>query len=276
MISLYMGTIHTSPIRFSIAVELRFVGIQTHWIAREQGGKRYLVPLVNQRLGRKNAGIADPDEIRNRFFKMKNDEQSALDFLNGVGVWSAEEDPYITPWSDGTLRKGGVEVGVKDSLLVGAFGHRYFRGRATEIRLEGLCHERDRWRSLMRGNTAKLRKLFWPLSGDSVEEKYIFAANTQFGNTLPVHLEWQPKSDCPRAVIQPMTGEELLIALAWIDLVTEAEFKVCAKCGTEYTRGGRKFCTLQCEHANTMHTYRLKLKRKAEKHLRLPRVPGRA
>ena len=51
-----------------------------------------------------------------------------------------------------------------------------------------------------------------------------------------------------------------------IDLVTGAECKVCQKCGIEYSIGGRKFCSWQCEHANTMRNYRKRIK-VAEKRL---------
>jgi hypothetical protein len=260
----YKKPIHDPP-RFSIAVELRFLGIQTRWVTREEDGKRYLVPLVNQMLERRNERIADPDDIRRRFFKMKNDEKSAVEFLNSVGVWSVEEG-NITVWSDGTLRNGRVVVGEKGSYLVGAFGHRFIQsGRALPWDLESLCRQRDRWRSTMHNNSVKLRKLFRPLLGGSLEEAYIFATNAKFGNTLPVHLEWQGKH--ARAVIQPITCEELLKALAWRDLVTAAKVKVCqnVNCAIEYTKGGSKFCTKECEHANTTRTYRTRLKERAAK-----------
>jgi hypothetical protein len=88
---------------------------------------------------------------------------------------------------------------------------------------------------------------------------------SDFANKLPVHMEWRGRH--PHAVIQPITGRELLIALAWIDLVTGAECKVCnnSNCGIEYTRGGRKFCSWQCEHANTMRTYRINLEEKKKR-----------
>jgi len=259
-----METIHTKHIHFPIAVELRFLGIPTRWVPREEriSGEREMVPMVSQHIGRRFARIGDPDEIRKRFFKLKHDEDSALSFLNEVGVWSAVEDHHLTAWTDGTLRSGNVSVGINEMLLLGAFGYRYFAGRALPVTVERLWTEKEHWRGLLR-NPAKLRAEFRPplLSG----ELDMFAINSRFGNTLQVHLECKNKH--PRAIIQPITGRELLIALAWIDLVTGAEFKICQKCGIEYTRGGRKFCSWHCEHANTMRTYRINRKKK-EKHLR--------
>jgi hypothetical protein len=238
-------------------------------------GEPHLVPMVNQHIERRLAHIEDAEEIRKQFFRMKLDETSALNFLNGVGVWSAIEDHQVTTRSDGTLRSGNASVGIKEMLLMGAFGHRYFAGRALPVTVEELGREQNYWRSLKR-SPAKLRTAFGPSpSGDSAPHiKDTFAINSRFGNTLQVHLEWKGKH--PRAIIQPITGRELLIALAWIDLVTDADCKVCHnhKCGIEYTRGGRKFCTWQCEHANTTRTYRINrgkreaAKRKARKSLR--------
>jgi hypothetical protein len=255
---------------FSLPIELRFLGIPTRWVPRNEGRRRYLVPLVSQRLERKNERIADPEDVRKRFFKMNNNEESALDFLNSVGVWSAEESRDIAVWSDGTLRAGAgnVVVGEKSSYLTGAFGHRFIQsGRALPWDVDSLCRERDKWRGTMRSEqgkrtkSAKLRRIFEPLPGNTVEEQYIFALGSKFKNTLPVHLEWQHGHAI--AVIQPITGDELMKALAWIDVVTDAECKVCQniKCETEYTHGRTKFCSLECERANTKRAYRHRIKR---------------
>lgn len=259
--------IHT---HFSLPIELRFLGIPTRWVPRDEDGRRYLVPLVSQRLERKNERIADPEDVRKRFFKMKNNEESALDFLNSVGVWSAEESHDIAVWSDGTLRvgSGNVVVGEKGSYLTGAFGHRFIQtGRALPWDVDSLCRERDKWRGIMpseqgkRTKSAKLRKIFEPPPGNTVEEQYVFALGSRLKNTLSAHLEWRERHAV--AVIQPVTGEELMKALAWIDLVTGVEAKVCQnqKCGIEYTRGGTYFCSLECERANTKREYRNRIKR---------------
>jgi hypothetical protein len=245
-----METIHTKHIHFPVAIELRCLGIPTSWTVREEkiSGERVLFPSVSQNVERRLARIDTPDEIRTQFLKLKLDETSALEFLNGVGVWSAVEN-----------MDGGT--GLEETYMIGAFGHRHLIGRALPVELGWLWRQQERWRGLLR-NKAKLRAEFGvPPSRDSRPiDKDVFALNARFGNTLPVHLEWLGKH--PRAIVQPITGEEILIALAWLDVVTGAEFKVCQKCGVAYTRGGRQYCTLQCQRAHTMRTYRINLKKK--------------
>lgn len=244
---LCMATTHTKHIQFQIGVELRFMGIPTRWTVRhdEMHDEQVLFPSVNQRIGRGLAPIRDPWEIRNQFLKMKPDEKSAVDFLNQVGVWDADADPLAV--------RG-------ERLIAGAFGHRYFMGYARPTTVEELCQEQKRW-SALRQSLAKLRAEFGPPPSSGTArpvDQYAFALQSHFQNTLSVHLELKGKY--PRAVIQPITGRELLTALAWLDIVRDAKVKVCANrnCGIEYTVGGRKFCEPKCEHANTTRTYRKK------------------
>jgi hypothetical protein len=240
-------------------VELRFLEIPTRWTVRvdKRSGERCLVPAVNQHPERRFARVAEPEEIRKQFFRLKFDEQSALDFLNGVGVWSAIDDPNQHEGPNGCLLSGNASVGLREMVLLGSFGHRWFNGRASIETVESLKQEQVHWRNLLRNRT-KLKAAFGPgPSADSRPyDKDRFALESKFGNTLEVHLEWRGK--VPYFVIQPVTGRELLIALAWMDLVTGAQCKVCQnpKCGIEYSLGGRKFCSWQCEHANTMRNYR--------------------
>jgi hypothetical protein len=199
---------------------------------------------------------------------MKIDEKSALDFLNGVGVWSAIGDAALVDGPNGCLLSGNVTVGFREMRLSGAFGHRWLEGMASIETIESLGREREHWRELKR-NRRKLRASFapGPARNGAPYLKDRFAIESQFGNTLQVHLEWQGKH--PRAIIQPVTGRELLIALAWIDLVTDAPVKVCHKCGEPYSYGGSKFCTRLCEHANTVRTWRRK--KKAEEAAKKPK-----
>jgi len=183
---------------------------------------------------------------------------SAIRAINAYVHW-ANAGP------NGSLLSGNESVGVREMLLYGSFGHRWFNGRAEVETVESLRQEQEHWRGLLRNRT-RLRGAFGPgPSGDSRPyDKDRFALESKFGNTLEVHMEWRGR--VPYAVIQPVTGRELLVALAWIDLVTGAECKVCQKCGIEYSIGGRKFCSWQCEHANTMRNYRKRIK-VAEKRL---------
>jgi hypothetical protein len=240
-----MPTIDINHIHFQIGIELRFLGIPTRWMVRhdEMHDEQVLFPKVNQRIGRGLASIRDPWDIRNQFLKMKPDDKSALEFLNQVGVWEADEDPLAV--------RG-------ERLIAGPFGHRYFMGYARPITTEELSRQRDRWQSLMSSPT-KLRAEFGPPPAGKVPaDQDAFALQSYFQNTLSVHLELKGKY--PRAVIQPITGVELLRALAWLDVVRGAKFKVCANrnCAIEYTVGGRKFCEPKCEHASTIRRYRKK------------------
>ena len=256
-----MVKIHTKHTYINLPVELQFRGIPTTWTPGENSdNERVLFPAVSQKSEMKLAPIADPEDIRKQFFKIDElDENSALDFLNGVGVWQGVEDPR--DWQ----RTNNPRI--RAMRIQGAFGHRYFRGRAVVATVESLRDDQKHWRELLRNRT-KLRAAFSsPPVNVSQGAKEWSAMMSTYGNTLPVHLEWRDKH--PHAVIQPITGRELLTALAWIDLVTGAECKVCQNpnCGIEYSQGGRKFCSWQCEHANTMRTYRMNLKEK-EKSLR--------
>jgi len=164
------------------------------------------------------------------------------------------EHPPIIGAADSAATLNGMR-------LLGGFGHRYLNHWASIEGVDELRQEQKHWRELCR-NRRKLREIFGPgPSGDDVPgHKEFFAVESQFGNTLPVHLEWHGKH--ARAIIQPLTGREILIALAWVDLVSGAECKVCQNrnCGIEYTYGGRKFCSPQCEHANTVRTWRINKK----------------
>jgi hypothetical protein len=250
-----MAKITTKHTQFTMPIELQFLAIPTTWSPRNnKDGERILFPSVSQHAERRLARIDDPEEIRKQFFKMTFEEDSACDFLNGVGVWSAIEDERAID-----------RPGVREMLLRGAFGYRWLSGRAIVATLESLSDEQKYWRELCR-NRAKLRAAFGPPppTNSASGLKDWFALESQFGNTLQVHLEWRGRH--PHAIIQPVTARELLTALAWIDLVTGAECKVCQNpnCGVEYTRGGRKYCSWQCEHANSVRAWRIR-KREAEK-----------
>lgn len=231
---------------FSLPIELQFRAIHTTWTPGETSdGQRALFPAVSQNGKRRLAKVRDPKEIRNQFFKMGDDEDSALEFLDSVGVWLAVSDMRETDEA--------VSPRVRAARFRGTFGHRYFKGKAQVVSVEYLAGTRNYWRELCRDHE-KLRAAFGPgpANGDWF---------TLESNTLPVHLEW--RDNHPHAVIQPITGMELLTALAWIDLVDGAVVKTCQNpnCGIEYTGGGSRFCDALCERANTKREYRHRIKR---------------
>jgi hypothetical protein len=251
-----MKTVTKKRIQINVPIEVQFRAVPTRWAVREElsSGERVFIPEVNQHVERKMFRANDPEEIRKKFFKMEINEQSAAEFLNEVGVWAA------------TIKKPAINNPkiLKGMRLFGAFGHRLLDGWATPETVDSLRQEQKFWRELRR-HRAKLRAYFAPLSDESATPHggFMFALERAFGNTLPIHLEWQGRH--PRAAIQPVTGREALAALAWVDLVSGAECKICQNlnCGIEYTYGGSKFCSVQCERANTMRTYRMSLKEKA-------------
>ena len=140
---------------------------------------------------------------------------------------------------------------VRAARFQGKFGHRYFKGKAQVVSVEYLVGARYYWRELCRDHE-KLRAEFGP--GPNQGDWF-----TLTSNTLPVHLEW--RDNHPHAVIQPITGMELLTALAWMDVISERECKTCQNCGHDYTGEGSKFCDALCERANTKRAYRRRIKR---------------
>jgi hypothetical protein len=138
------------------------------------------------------------------------------------------------------------------------------------LTIEQLWNEQERWDEMLKQkNRAKLRAVFGPPpKEDAIPHDHMtFAWNTHFANTLPMHLEWKQE---PHAVIQPITGRELLIATAWVDLVSGSEVQVCQNCGTPFTSDRKRmFCpprtgevTSPCAHAVAQRAY---YKREAEK-----------
>jgi hypothetical protein len=216
--------------------------------------------MVNQHVDRRLASVPDPEGIRRRFFRMSMDENSVQEFLNEVGVWSTAEGQHTTD-ENGRLMRDDIPVGVPEMLLQGAFGHRWVWGRALPETVESMRAEQRHWRELMHSR-AKLRKALAaaPPGNAMPTRKAAFALEAHFGNTLPVHLE--RRAEHTHAVVQPITGRELLIALAWLDLLDGAPCKVCQNCGVDYTRGGSKYCDSKCENARRQRKYRAGVKAK--------------
>ena len=247
--------------RIPISLELRFLRIPTTWTRhkgvfhdeRGEHTEHFFAPEVRQDVERRFVVEDDPWKLRNEFLRMKHTEEAALQFLAHVGVWNAVsgQEPQ------NNLPKTG---------LSGAFGFRLFNGSARPLTLEELWDEQERWDTLLK-NPAKLRAEFAPPpSADAIPHDHIsFAFDTHFRNTLPIHLEWKRT---PQAVVQPITGRELMIATAWADLISGSAFRVCQNCGIPFTsKHKRAFCPSDgwgpsaCAHAVAQRMYR---KRKSE------------
>ena len=234
--------------RIPIAIEVRFLRVPIRWTLRKEtlSGAWMLVPEISQDMERKLTPIGNPWELRNQFFRMKHDEKAAFEFLNQVGVWRAHADPHVSA-SAGRM------------LLSGAFGHRLFFGRALPLTLEELWSHQNHWANLLR-TPSQLRAEFGCVPADDAPpfEKADFSLKANLNNTLPIHMEWGRGS--PHAVIQPITGWELLIATTQVDLVTGAPFQVCQRkdCGISFSGRRRKYCQWYCGHIESVRAHREK------------------
>jgi hypothetical protein len=237
--------------RIPMAIELRFLRVPTRWTMRKDNvsGAWMLVPEINQDLERRLTTIEDAWELRNQFFRMKHDENAAFKFLNQIGVWRAHADCHV-PASTGSM------------LLSGAFGHRLFFGRALPVTLEELWAQQDHWSKLLR-RPSLLRAEFGRVPADDAPpfEKVDFSLRVNLTNTLPLHMEWARGS--PHAVIQPITGWELLIATTQFDIVTGAPFQVCQRkdCAISFSGRRRKYCRWYCGHIESVRSHRQKVRK---------------
>jgi hypothetical protein len=239
-----------------ISLELRFLRIPATWSRRQDKmyGDFALVPEAKQGPAKR---IADPWALRNDFLRMEHSEAAALNFLERIGVWGV---------GDCANYEGATSI-------QGAFGYRYitYPQYPTPMTIEELWDEQERWKAMLR-NPARLRAEFSgrPSDGASSYDHFKFACDTQYKNTLLTHIEPKP---LPHAVIQPITGRELLIALAWVDLVGGSEVQVCQNCGIPFTSNRKRmFCpptqeyaiTSPCAHAAAQRAYRKRNSSKAK------------
>jgi hypothetical protein len=237
--------------RLPISIELRFQRIKTRWVRRDDHG--LLVPQTDQGFIHRLVTHDDPWELRNEFLAMKHTEEATLGFLNRVGVWSATEEKYMRSPRE------------QESRLDGAFGHRFLSGRALQLTLREFWATQQDWRKLlddMRGsqnNPVRLRRVLTARFGSllpngSGGDLVTFAMQSRYSNTLPLHLEWRDNQ--LHAIIQPITGHELMVATVWADVVTHAKFQVCENCGIPFTGRKRKFHDWNCGHLVSVRAWR--------------------
>lgn len=237
--------------RIPISIEVRCLRIPAKWVMREDRLREELnlVPVFDRdaegHVQGKIEKIAEPWELRDKFFRMKHEETAAIEFLNEVGVWSAVKDKRVPEWA----RAAGLE-------LSGAFGYQFFFGWAQPITFEQLWRHQEHWRTLLL-NPKNLRKEFGPAPPEDAApfEKVDFAMKADFQNSLSIHMEWQrkrpdSKEEIPSGVVQPITFRELLNATTHVDLLSRARFYVCQRpdCAIPFTGRKRKFCEWYCGH----------------------------
>jgi len=256
-----------------ISAELRFVRIPTQWTREKEelSGRYDLAPKVDQHPERKLRPILDdPRDLRTEFFKLPHNEDAALAFLNKIGVW---ETWKVTTISSGSSREGSTVTG---QALDGAFGYRHFRNLAVlPVEIKRLWREQRYWKYLLNNPTALRKQFFTPPRDEaSPADKEAFAIHTKFGNTLEIHLECK-KGQVPRAVIQPMTGRELLVATAWLDIVQQEKIQICQRtdCGLPFTGREQKYCSDSCGHLMAVRAFRERKRRAGARRGRKRKAP---
>jgi RNA polymerase-binding transcription factor DksA len=84
-------------------------------------------------------------------------------------------------------------------------------------------------------------------------------------NEFPMHIEWRRNGAF--AVVETITGLEMLVATTHLDLLRHADFKICARadCAIPFPRlSGHKriYCSIECAHVVAQRA--LRERKKAE------------
>ena len=95
-------------------------------------------------------------------------------------------------------------------------------------------------------------------------QKLFFALQTAKMNELPLHLEW--KRGGAFAVVETITGWEMLVATTHLDLLRHADFKNCARadCAIPFPRlsgHNQIYCGPECAHVVAQRELRKRKKR---------------
>jgi hypothetical protein len=249
--------------RIQLPVEVRFLRVPTDWsLKTDAQGRRVAVPTVSK-AEQCNLNQVDGYELRRKFLRM-NDEKTALQFLQEVGLWDFFED-----------RSAGK--GSHANELHGSIGSRLFCGRAPEVPLTELRETRDWWRRVLRNN-AEVRERFGEFPSNIFrfggreakggDAKFLFALQTKFLNHFELHIEWRKGKAF--AVIETATAEEMLNAVLHLDLLRGAKFRMCARgdCSIPFSFVGaykKKFCDWSCAHV-VAERKRRRRKNREEKH----------
>jgi CGNR zinc finger len=192
-------------------------------------------------------------KLRDRFLRLKLDaahEEDVLTFLNDVGVWHAVEDNEVSQASAGKM------------LLSGAFGSRFFNGRAVPLHLSDLQSEQAHWRELLSSPRALKAEFGSAPKPDATPAKHLaYAVKSHFFNQLPVGIQW--RAGLPHGLTETITGREMMTATVQLDLLRGGKFQVCQRpdCGIPFaTSSGhpRKYCSWYCGHLESVRRGRKK------------------
>jgi hypothetical protein len=243
--------------KVKLSAEIGFLRIPTEWSLEQDPQDRWVaVPAVSQATSVKIFEI-DGWGLRRRFLRLEpGDRKAALQFLQGVGVWRAEPAP-------------GASLEEGNKLVSGAFGARVFNGRALAVPLQGLWRQQQWWLKTLRDPGA-LKKRFGtpPPSGAKSIQRLAFGLQTSRMNELPMHIEW--KRGCAFAVVETITGWEMLVATTHLDLLRHADFESCARadCGIPFARlsdHNQIYCSTECAHVVAQRALRQRKKREEDR-----------
>jgi hypothetical protein len=245
--------------RIHLAAEVRFLRIHAIWTLRDDvfTGKRFAVPSIERdKVGHVPTSPIDGWEWRRRLQKLKRSDEAVLDFLNGIGVWSAQSDPAAS------------EAKFQEKLLSGPIGSRYLSGRALPLALDMLWQWKDYFSKI-----AAIKQQFGPPPAANARpvDKLKFAVERHFFNELPMHIEWRRNK--PFAVIETITAMELLIATTNLDMLKGGRWRVCEldTCRMPFpvlTEHDKKYCSWECAHviSSRKSRQRMKDRQNAKKH----------
>jgi hypothetical protein len=239
-----------------LSAEIAFLRIPTEWtLEKDDQGRWVAVPAVTQVTSAKVTEI-DGWGLRRRFLRLKRgDRKAALQFLHGVGVWRAEPDPKAS------LKEG-------NKLVSGAFSGRAFNGRAVSVPLDDLWRVQQGWIKALRDPRALKKRLGLPPGpGAKSGERLAYGLKTATSNELPMHIEW--RGGGAFAVIETITGMEMLIATTHLDLLRHADFEGCARadCGIPFARRSghnQIYCSTECAHVVAQRALRERKKREED------------
>jgi hypothetical protein len=227
----------------NLAVRFRFLRIPTHWsIETNEQGERLAVPRVEEFPRKIVMGEIDGWELRRSFLQLKDgNAKTVFSFLQQVGVWELK-DPRV--------RNSRPEEPAQ--FLNGYFGSRLLRGEILKVRRDHLQKTAQWWNDALLDRAA-LKKRFGspPVAASEEIHKYIYAWQTATFNELPMHIEWD--SGRPFAVVETVTGWEMIIATIHLDLLRGARFGICKRkdCGISFpklSKHEKKYCSVKCAH----------------------------
>jgi len=262
-----------------IGLQVRYRRIPTRWeivpTSTSKGGKLRVLPLhkqpgallgfvldkgpLNEVLlvptvepGTAADKTLDPYRLRTEFLRLHvNDRDATLAFLNAVGLWGIRPN-YST--SQKLPSFPVPELNPVDAVA----DFRHITGGAVPISPGQLERTQKEWRARIEllKRPQELHKQFSVPPGGSYEDQFGFALNSEWYNTVPLHMEWHGKT--VQGVIQPVSVIEMLNVTLHLDLLRKMEPQVCQRhdCRTRFTGRRRKYCSDYCAQLESVRAHR--------------------